>query len=164
VDLSVFYAAMAGIAFTLTGIWWYVVAANPEWSSRSERRLLAYVVGMSFMLPGAMSLLSIIAPDQPMLWRATFAVAGILGLASVLLVLRTLREDHDTPVVVKAFQVLLVPLYAIVALIALFPEIPANLGLTLKGIQVEAIANTLVVLFGAQCAFILTLEPRRTRD
>jgi hypothetical protein len=119
---------------------------------------------MSFMLPGAMSLLSIIAPDQPMIWRATFAVAGLLGLASVLLVLRALREDHDTPFVVKAFQVLLVPMYAIVALIALFPEIPANLGLTLKGIQVEAIANTLVVLFGAQCAFILTLEPRRTPD
>ena len=160
VDLTTFYATVGGISFTLHGLWWVVVMSKKEWAHQRARRLLAYVVSLHFLVPGMMSLLSIVAPDQPLLWRATFAIAGILGLVGVVLVLRTLREEHDTPGLVRIIQVGVLPVYALITVLALFPDLPATLGLSLKAIQVEAIITTLLLFFGVQSAWVLMLEPR----
>jgi hypothetical protein len=160
VDLTTFYATVGGISFTLHGLWWVVVMSKREWQQQRPRRLMAYVVSMHFLLPGMMSLLSIIAPDEPLLWRTTFALAGLLGVVGVLLVLRTLREEHDTPSLVRLIQVLVLPVYGLITVLALFPELPATLGLGLRAIQVEAIITTVLLFFGVQSAWVLMLEPR----
>jgi len=46
-------------------------------------------------------------------------------------------------------------------LLALVPTIPADLGLKLTGIQVEAILVSLLIFFGVQGAWILMVEPVR---
>jgi len=159
-DLTTFYATVGGISFTLHGLWWVVVMSKKEWQLQRARRLLAYVVSLHFLVPGMMSLLSIVAPDQPLLWRATFAIAGLLGLVGVVLVLRTLREEHDTPGLVRLIQVLVLPVYVAITVLALFPELPATLGIGLKATQVEAIITTVLLFFGVQSAWVLMLEPR----
>ena len=80
-----FYAAVAGISFTLLGLWWVVVITRTEWRQSPARRLLAYTVSLHFLLPGMMSILSIIAPDEPLVWRTVFSLAGALGVAGVIL-------------------------------------------------------------------------------
>ena len=55
-------------------------------------RGMAYVVSLHFALPGAMSLLSLVAPDVPALWRITFATAGAAGLIG-----SGLRRRDDAP-------------------------------------------------------------------
>jgi len=127
---------------------------------QKARRLLAYVVSLHFLLPGMMSLLSIVAPDVPLLWRATFTTAGLLGVVGALLVLGTLREEHDSPRLARLVQIVVLPVYAAITILALFPELPSALGLGLKAIQVEAIITVVLLLFGVQCAWVLMLEPR----
>ena len=122
--------------------------------------MLAYVVSLHFLLPGMMSLLSIVAPDEPVLWRATFTIAGVLGVVGVTLILRTLREEHDTPTLVRLIQLIVLPVYIAITVLAVFPTLPATLGLKLTGIQVEAVITTILLLFGVQSAWVLMIEPR----
>jgi hypothetical protein len=58
---------------------------------------MACVVSLHFLLPGAMSVLSLIAPDVTFPWRVTFATAEILGFIGAVLVVRTVREEYDAP-------------------------------------------------------------------
>jgi hypothetical protein len=159
---EVFYATVGGVAFTLHGLWWVVVQSKREWQQLRSRRLLAYVISLHFLLPGMMSLLSIVAPDVPILWRAVFTTAGCLGIAGVLLLLRALREEHDCPAIMRAMQWLVLPIYVAITILALFPTSLEPLGLQLKPIQVEAIIVSFVLLFGVQSAWILMVEPVRT--
>jgi hypothetical protein len=160
VELNTFYATVGGIAFTLHGLWWVVVMSKREWQQQRARRLLAYVVSLHFLIPGMMSLLSIVAPDQPLLWRTAFATAGLLGVIGVILGLRAVREEYDTPHLVRVIQFGVLPIYVLITILALVPELPSMLGLQLRAIQVEAIITTLLLLFGVQSAWVLMLEPR----
>ncbi len=156
-----FYAAVAGISFTLLGLWWVVVVSRPEWRRTRARRMLAYTVSLHFLLPGMMSILSLIAPDEPLVWRCVFSIAGLLGVAGVVLFRRALIEDHDTPRLAMVVQWVVLPVYVAITVLALVPTIPASLGLQLTAIQVEAILVSLLLFFGVQGAWILMVEPLR---
>ena len=156
-----FYAAVAGISFTLLGLWWVVVISRTEWRQSQARRMLAYAVSLHFLLPGMMSILSIIAPDEPLVWRCVFSLAGLLGVFGVILFRRALIEDHDTPRLAIVVEWVVLPIYICITLLALVPTIPADLGLKLTGIQVEAILVSLLIFFGVQGAWILMVEPVR---
>jgi hypothetical protein len=156
-----FYAAVAGISFTLLGLWWVVVITRSEWRQSPARRMLAYTVSLHFLLPGMMSILSIIAPDEPLIWRAVFSLAGLFGVVGVILFRQALIEDHDTPRLVVVVEWVVLPIYVCITLLALFPTIPKDLGMSLTGIQVEAILVSLLLFFGVQGAWILMVEPLR---
>ena len=156
-----FYGAVAGISFTLLGLWWVVVITRTDWRPSPARRLLAYTVSLHFLLPGMMSILSIVAPDEPLIWRAVFSLAGALGVAGVILFRRALQEDHDTPRLVVVLEWVVLPIYVAITVLALFPTIPKDLGMSLTGIQVEAILVSLLLFFGVQGAWILMVEPVR---
>ncbi|MCC6176076.1 MAG: hypothetical protein IT305_12290 [Chloroflexi bacterium] len=64
-DLNVVYGIMAGLSFTLLGLWWIACQAHMDWLAEPTGRRMAYVVSLHFVLPGAMSLLSLVAPDVP---------------------------------------------------------------------------------------------------
>jgi hypothetical protein len=157
-----FYTAVAGISFTLLGLWWVVVSSRKEWQQSQERRLLAYAVSLHFLLPGMMSILSIIAPDEPLVWRAVFTISGLIGVAGVVLFRRALIAEHDTPRLAIVVEWVVLPIYVCITILALVPTIPATLGLSLTGIQVEAILVSLLIFFGVQGAWILMVEPVRT--
>jgi hypothetical protein len=76
-DVTAFYGVMAGLSFTLLGLWWVACQSRMVWLVDRVGRGMAYVVSLHFALPGGMSLLSLVAPDVPIIWRATFAVAGV---------------------------------------------------------------------------------------
>ncbi len=157
-----FYTVVGGIGFTLHGLWWVVVQGRPEWSRNRSRRLLAYVVGLHLLIPALTSLLSLIAPEEPWLWRAAFVTAGLVGILGVLLVLRAIREDLDAPALARTVQWFVLPVYALITILAIDPSLPGTLGLGLSALQVEAIVVTVLIFFGVEAAWILMVEPRRT--
>jgi hypothetical protein len=104
VDTNAFYTTVSSVSFTLRGLWWIVVQARADWRREHWRRVLAYVVSLHFLLPGAMAVLSLVAPDVGWLWRLSFTVAGLLGLFGVMLVVRVLRAEADCPRIAQSIS------------------------------------------------------------
>jgi hypothetical protein len=154
-DLAAFYGILAGLSFTLLGLWWVACQAHREWATTGVGRRMAYVVSLHFVLPGAMSLLSLVAPDVPAIWRVTFTVAGALGLIGTLLIIATMRRNARADAgLIGLLQWVAVPVYAAITAVAAFPQLVDGLGLA--PIQVEAILLVLLVLLGTQTAWVVT--------
>ena len=118
-------------------------------------RAMAYVVSLHFVLPGAMSLLSLVAPDVPAMWRVTFTTAGAMGVLATLLILATMRRHASSEIgIVRLLQWVALPLYAAVAAVAAIPGLVGGIGLA--PIQVEAILLVILVLLGTQSAWLVT--------
>jgi hypothetical protein len=160
-DTQAFYAVIGGVGFTLLGLWQVVVTTRKDWQRSRPRRLLAYTVALHFLLPAMMSVLSMVAPDQPIVWRVVFATSGALGIAGVLLYRKALIEEYDVPRLAAVVGWVVLPIYIAIVVLALVPTIPADLGLALSAIQVEAILVSLVLFLGVQAAWILLVEPPR---
>ena len=154
-DLSVFYGIMAGLSFTLLGLWWVACQARKAWLADRGGRAMAYVVSLHFVLPGAMSLLSLVAPDVPAMWRVTFTTAGGLGVIATLLIIATMRRYASSDIgIVRVLQWVALPLYAAVTAVAAVPGLVGGIGLA--PIQVEAILLVILVLLGTQSAWLVT--------
>lgn len=160
-DVETFYTTVSTISFVLLGLWWVVVQGREAWHTDLARRQMSYVVSMHFVLPGVMSVLSLVAPDVSWLWRATFSIAGLLGLIGAGFVVRTLRDDHDRPRIVRAIEWVAIPIYAIISVVAIAPELVTGLGVGLTALQVEGIMLALLLFLGVQAAWILMIEPIR---
>jgi hypothetical protein len=156
---DVFYQSVSTASFTLLGLWLVVVQARDEWRFSLARRRMAYVVSLHFLLPGAMSVLALAAPDQALVWRVSFAVAGALGVVGVALIAQTLRQDTDAPKVVRWLQWVVLPIYVLITALAIAPGIVQAVGLTLTPLQTEAIVLSLLLFFGVQSAWFLLVEP-----
>ena len=81
-DLSTFYALMSVTCFTLVGLWWTAIEKHDEWRTDPRLRRLAGGTYLSFLLPGVMSMMSQVNPDNPLMWRISFGVTSIVGLVS----------------------------------------------------------------------------------
>jgi hypothetical protein len=164
---DVFYQSVSTASFTLLGLWLVVVQARDEWRFDVARRRMAYVVSLHFLLPGAMSVLALAAPDQAIVWRVSFALAGAIGVVGVALIARTLRQDTDAPVVVRWLQWVVLPIYVLITVIAIAPGLIQAVGLSMTPLQAESIVLSLLLFFGVQTAWFVLLEPtheeRRTR-
>jgi len=156
-----FYGTVSTASFTLVGLWLVVVQARPAWRFDPDRRRMAYVVSLHFLLPGAMSVIALAAPDQAVVWRVSFAAAGAIGVAGVALMVRAMREDHDAPRIVRWLQLVVLPAYLLVTALAIAPGIVAAAGLVLTPLEVEALVLSLLLFFGVQSAWFLLVEPTR---
>ncbi len=154
-DLSVFYGIVSGLSFTLLGLWWVACQGRKEWLDDRDGRAMAYVVSLHFVLPGAMSLLSLVAPDTPAMWRVTFTTAGALGILATLLIVATMRRHASSELgIVRVLQWVALPLYAAVTAVAAIEGLVDGIGLA--PIQVEAILLVILVLLGTQSAWLVT--------
>ncbi|MBA2701307.1 MAG: hypothetical protein H0U58_06370 [Chloroflexi bacterium] len=160
-DTQTFYTTVSSISFTLLGLWWVVVQSREEWRERPARRRMAYAVSLHFLLPGVMSVLSLVAPDVGLLWRVSFSFAGALGVVGAILVLRTVREEYDAPAMARLIESVAIPVYGLVAIVALVPEAVNRLNIGLNPLQVESIILAIVIFGGVQLAWILMVEPVR---
>lgn len=158
---DLFYTTVSTASFTLLGLWLVVVQSRTAWRFDPMRKRMAYVVSLHFLLPGAMSVLALAAPDQSLVWRISFALAGAIGVVGVSLITRTLREDSDCPRIVRWLQWIVLPVYVIVTLIAVAPGIVTALGIGLTPLQTEALVLALLLFFGVQSAWFLLIEPTR---
>ena len=88
-DTATFYATTSAVSFTLLGFWWVVVQfRHDEMTQDPGRRRLAFVVSLHFILPGLMSLGALLTADEPIVWRLTFGLAGVAGMAAVVVASR----------------------------------------------------------------------------
>jgi hypothetical protein len=150
-DVGQFYAAVAGINFTLLGLWWVAVTERRQLREGGPRvRRMAYTVSLQFLIPGALSLLAQVAPDVPAFWRTAFALAGVLGLASILMLSpEVVRENEMTRRGALLLRLLGIPLYLLVTIVAVLPF----RGLPLTSIQIEGIMLSILVFLGAHTAW-----------
>jgi hypothetical protein len=161
-DQSAFYGVVSAINFTLLGLWWVAVKdrAGFEGDHGLSHRT-AYLVSLQFVIPGTVSLLAQVAPDVPLVWRAAFAVAGIVGAVGSATLAAELRRTSDLRVAPALFLAFGVPLYALVAIVAVVP-LPTALDVGLSPIQVEALLLSLVVFLGVQEAWAVSMTPPRS--
>jgi hypothetical protein len=161
-DIAAFYAVVAGVNFTLLGLWWVAVHERIDLRDNASRRL-AYVVALQFMVPGTTALLSQVAPDVTVLWRVTFTVAGLVGAAGVLQVVPLLRQaSARTSAALMLFGG--VPLYLLVALVAAIPGLHRAVSDQITGLQTEAILFSLLVLLSVQVAWTVAMKPPAEDD
>jgi hypothetical protein len=164
-DTNAFYSTASGLCFTLLGFWWVVVQfRHDELTSDAPRRRLAFVVSLHFVIPGIVSLASLLAGDIGLLWRIAFGAAGILGLVAVLLAGRTSIDNAPAALgLVQRFEWLVAPLYVLITAVAVAPDI-ARRGLGLQPLQVEGYVLTVIVLLGILFAWALFTGPVPRHD
>ena len=163
-DIATFYATTSAVSFTLLGFWWIVVQfRHNEMTGDPGRRHLAFVVSLHFILPGLMSLGALLTGDAPIVWRLTFGSAGIAGMVAVVTASRRVTDPTGAIAAVGRFEWLALPLYAILTLVAFFPEFIRD-SLQLMPLQVEGIVMTLLVFLGIVFAWALFTEPPLERS
>ncbi|HSV39790.1 MAG TPA: hypothetical protein VLI04_13620 [Nocardioidaceae bacterium] len=152
-DLSAFYGTVSAFAFTLLGLWWVVADRHPEWFKDARGRM-AYVVSLHFMIPATMSLLSLVAPDQPSVWRAVFVGLGVTGIAGTLVVADVLDASRRT--LARIAVTVAIPVYVAVVVVAVAPDVSDVFDL--KPLQVEAFLLCAVLLLGLHAAWFFSHE------
>lgn len=146
--LETFYSTGAQICFALLGLWWVVVQFKyTELMRDATRRRTAYNISLYFILPGAMSLLSLLAAEVTILWRIAFAAAGAIGVFEALVMLR----NKDAGSMGRIARGATLALYVLIVIFALAPEIPRSVGV--PPLVVEGILLALLVLTGIQFAW-----------
>jgi hypothetical protein len=157
VDLSTFYAIVAGTCFTLVGLWWNVVERHQEWKDDAAARRRAGGIYLSFLLPGLMSVLAQIDPTEPVIWRGSFALAGAVGLWSTIGLMRGDATHGGGRFSANRWVVLI--LYALVATLATAPQASAAIGL--EPLQVGGLLLVLLiaVAHGLTWEFMLDRPP-----
>jgi hypothetical protein len=164
-DVSAFYAIVSAINFTLLGLWWVAVKERTDiGGADAPRRRMAYLVSLGFVIPGTVSLLAQVAPDEPILWRASFAFAGVAGAVGIAMLGRSLRDLTGESLLARVLWFVAVPLYVLVAVVAAFPGIPDALDLRLSSIEIEGFLLTVLVFLGVQAAWVVAMTPKAENE
>jgi hypothetical protein len=155
--LQDFYEAGASASFTLLGLWWVVVQARrADWRGRPGRRRAAFAISLQFALPGMMSLLSLVDPESEVLWRASFGISAVAGLAGLLILQRgpdpTFRRG--TPAWTGYLAAL--TLYACIALVALLAPVLKDAGIQPR--QLDAVLLACLLFVGLCVAWVVADE------
>lgn len=156
-----FYSAASQISFTLLGFWWAVAQfRHDDWVGDGGRRRMAHVVSLLFLLPGVMSLISMLAGDTRIIWRLSFGAAGVLGLLATLLIVLGTPDEGEGRWLRPGALFVAAPLYGLVTLFAIAPELASDL-LGLQPLQAEGILLSLLVFLGVNLAWALFWEDKR---
>src|SRR6185369_15763501 len=119
-DTTAFYAASSGLCFTLLGFWWVVVQfRHAELTADRETRRFIFLVSLHFIVPGVVSLASLLATGP--MWRIAFGLAGITGVIAAIAGTWA-SAAHPVLADVRRWAWLGIPIYALVTGIALVPD------------------------------------------
>lgn len=153
--LETFYVGMAGICFTLLGLWWLVLTAQHTlWMHDPQRRRLAYHLSLYFALPGAMSLVSLLTPASAFFWRGGFVVMGLLGAIEAVLMQTRRTEIMSQARGMRVALPIIAVVYLVVAAIAVSPSIPEKLGLDVEPTAVEGVLLVFLLVCGINLAWL----------
>jgi hypothetical protein len=152
--IETFYVVMAGICFTLLGLWWLVLTTQHSlWMHHPERRRLGYHLSLYFALPGAMSLISLLTPASTFFWRGAFVVMGVVGaVESVMMQLRRDNPILDSRVARMTMPVITL-IYVVVVTIAIWPSLPESLGIDVEPTALEGVLLAVLLIFGINLAW-----------
>lgn len=149
-----FYQSAAIVSFLLLGLWWVVLTHRYEhWVHDPLRRAEAWAVSNLFLLPGVMSLVSLLALNSSTMWRVGFAAAGLFGMGQTVLFIANENRSPSQSSAVYAAVGLSFVLYAIVVLIAAERSIADEFGLT--PLETEGLAVSGLLLMGVQIAWLV---------
>jgi uncharacterized membrane protein len=119
---------------------------------------MAYAVSLQFLIPGTVSLLSQVAPNVAYLWRTAFALGGAAGVVGIVRLVPILLRTH-LRTAARLLIVVGVPIHALIAVVAMLSDLRSALDIELSSLQVEAVLFCLLVLVGAQTAWIAAMSP-----
>lgn len=158
-----FYQSAAIVSFALVGLWWVVLNNRYEhWVHDKLRRAEAWAVTNLFVLPGVMSLVSLLALNSSTMWRVGFAAAGTFGMAQTVLFIANENRSPAQSGPVYAAVGLSFVLYAVIVLIAADTSIAKELGLT--PLETEGLCVAGLLLMGVQIAWLVfARRPAATR-
>ncbi|HLM87862.1 MAG TPA: hypothetical protein VK284_02370 [Streptosporangiaceae bacterium] len=160
-QLSDFYQAFAAACFALLGLW--LVAAQLRvdvWQNDPARKSRAYVVALSFVLPGMMSVFSLIDQNTSTFWQASFATVAFGG-ALIMFAVRGfavpaepgrtgLRRLTDPDRLGQAAYVTAIVLYLVIGVLALFGG--------LAELRTEAVLLTILVFLNFNVGWLLLFD------
>jgi hypothetical protein len=150
--LENFYSTVAQASFTLLGLWWVLLQIrHDEWIADAPYRQSVYDISFYFLLLGMMSLGSLLAVREEDIWRASFVAFGTVGVIESSLVIARRRSFQVGPLVRMA-DWLSVLLYGLAALVAIWSDLPGELGIELQALEVEGIFVTALLLLGVALA------------
>jgi hypothetical protein len=161
--LDGFYQTVAQLCFTLLGLWWLVLQTKYRvWVSDAKRRRMATNISLYFLLPGAMSLLALLATD-PLFWQIPFILTGAIGaLETFFLILRS-PHPAGTPWIGPALRWTGFVLYVLVVLVAVVALFANQLQITLSHafapLVVAGWLLTLLIVLGLGLAWAYFIEP-----
>jgi hypothetical protein len=169
--LNVFYGAFSPACFALLGLWLVVVQIRlREWEGSVVHRRRSYGVALHFALPGIMSLLALVNPQDPAFWRISFAIIA-LGGATVLATVRGFpgrgfpaghRGEAEAAAPVHPDQLGLAAYVAAILIYALIAVLAFAGGLA--ALRTEAILLTLLLFLGFNTAWLLLFDDRYASD
>jgi len=155
-----FYATVAQLCFALLGLWWIVVQFKyQQWMTDPSHRRMAYDISLYFILPGIMSLVSLLAADAKFLWRAGFTLAGILGLVESFLMVTSAGGTTSRSIWLRLGRAVVLALYLLIILFAAIADLPQRLGLPLQPLEIEGLLNALIIFLGVNFAWMFFAEP-----
>ncbi|MEA2347902.1 MAG: hypothetical protein QOG62_1689 [Thermoleophilaceae bacterium] len=159
-SLDAFYTGLSQASFVLLGLWWVVVQLKyAEGSGDVSRRRHVYGVMLFLLIPGVMSVTSLVNSDLTLLWRVAFGISGAAGLLECLFYFGTSGVRTRGSTVLRVFAALLCGL---IVLIALFPDLSATIGFGLSPREVEAILSSLLLVVGAHMVYFALTESSET--
>lgn len=115
--LTDFYIAFSPVCFSLLALWLVVIQIHTVWVEDEPHWRRSYAVSLHFALPGMMSLLALIEPQSPSVWRISFAVISFSG-AAVLLLFGRIRGHEPLD---HLMQALAIVLYLAIGVLAFIP-------------------------------------------
>jgi hypothetical protein len=153
--LSDFYASFSATCFVVLSLWLVVVQQRyDDWQGDSDSVRQAYGVGLYFSLPGIMTLISLVDPTNPVLWRTSYAFVALSGAAVFATVHQVTRHRWVAIVNRTAIAV-----YGAVAVIAIFAN---PLNITKVANRADAVLLCVVVFLGVNVAWLLLFSPATT--
>ena len=161
-SLSTFFGVVSTVDFALLGLWWVTVQARADLRRHhATASRMAYVVSLQFIVPGTASLLAQVDPAETAVWRVSFALAGVTGIAAIVLLVPALVASGELAVA-RFLRFGAVPLYALMTLTAAF-RFPSG---PVSALQAEGILFCLVVFLSTQVAWAaaMSMDPAAKTD
>jgi hypothetical protein len=154
--LESFYTTAAQASFTLLALWWVLLQIRHDaWISDAAYRRTVYDVSFYFLLPGMMSLGSLLAVSEASVWRVSFALMGAAGLVESLILIAGRRGLRARGLLMDAADWLSLVLYGLVVAVALWSGLPEELGLGLTPLELEGILLAALIFLGITLAAAL---------
>ena len=151
---TAFYQVLTSTSFAVLGIWIGVMQfAHGGWRSDPARHATTLHVTLKFFLPGTVGLASLLgsAGNGGLVWRVTFVVGGLVGVAESV---SFLARGLGSPVAVRRLALADPLLYAAMLTVAF---LPAGV-LAVTPLQAEGMATALVFVTGLVGVWIALSE------
>lgn len=147
-----FYSAVAQMSFVMLGLWIVVIELGPDdLLTRRDLRRTVLHVSLGFLIPGIVSVGSLLAADSLVLWRVAFTLGGSVGAVSAARL--AMSPDAVSSPVPRATWWFAAVVYALSVVVALTRPALAIGGTPFPALSQEGVLVTVQLVTGAFAAW-----------